>query len=227
MADPVLQTDQGVTLIGGAGAQPDAIAAALARAPVLVAADGGAEHALAAGRIPRAVIGDMDSLDPRTAARLDPATFHPVAEQDSTDFEKCLGRIDAPLILGLGFTGGRLDHQLAAFNALVRAGARPVILIGAEDAIAHVPGRITLDLAAGSRVSLFPLAPVTGRSKGLVWPIDGLEFAPGGRIGTSNRVATAPVQLAFDGPGMLVIVPVASVGALLSGLAPAGTLAQP
>ena len=47
---------------------------------------------------------------------------------------------------------------------------------------------------------------MTGRSQGLRWPIDGLDFAPSGRIGTSNEV-TGPVVLVFDGPGMLVITP--------------------
>ena len=51
-----------------------------------------------------------------------------------------------------------------------------------------------------------PLTPVTGRSQGLEWPIDGLDFAPGGRTGTSNR-ALGPVTLEIDGPDMLLILP--------------------
>lgn len=220
MAGPVLRTDLGVTLIGGAGAVPGAISDALTRAPVLAAADGGAAFALAAGHVPRAVIGDMDSLDPAVAAILDPVTLHPVHDdQDSTDFEKCLARIAAPVILALGFSGGRLDHQLAAFNALVRAGARPVVLVGARDAVAHVPGELAVLLAPGMRVSLFPMAAVTGRSSGLEWPIDGLVLAPWGRIGTSNRALGGPVRLTFESPGMLVMLPVAALDALLAGLA--------
>jgi thiamine pyrophosphokinase len=211
-----------VTLIGGAGAAPSAIAAALARAPVLAAADGGAAFSLAAGHVPRAVIGDMDSLDPAAAAQLDPATLHRVKDQDTTDFEKCLARIAAPLILGLGFAGGRLDHQLAAFNALVRAGDRRILLIGPEDVALHVPGRLAVDLVAGTTVSLFPMAGVSGRSQGLAWPIDGLRFAPDGRIGTSNRAIGGLVRLAFDGPGMLAILPLAALDALLAGLARGG-----
>ncbi|MEP3550075.1 MAG: hypothetical protein ABJN09_00090, partial [Marinomonas sp.] len=60
--------------------------------------------------------------------------------------------------------------------------------------------------AAGDVVSLMPLAPVQGRSVGLEWPIDGLDFAPGGRIGTSNR-ALGPVKLEISGPDMLLILP--------------------
>ena len=69
------------------------------------------------------------------------------------------------------------------------------------------PPRLALDLIAGEVLSLFPMARVTGRSTGLEWPIDDLDFAPDGRIGTSNRVAARRVELSFDAPGMLVILP--------------------
>jgi thiamine pyrophosphokinase len=63
------------------------------------------------------------------------------------------------------------------------------------------------------------MAPVTGQSSGLRWPLDGISFAPWARIATSNEV-TGPVALAFDGPGMLVITPrevLAQVSAALTG----------
>ncbi len=81
------------------------------------------------------------------------------------------------------------------------------------------PRDIRLDVAPGTRVSLYPLLPVTGSSAGLAWPIDGLKLAPGGRIGTSNR-ATGAVTLAFSGAGMLVVLPrealVPAIDALLA-----------
>jgi thiamine pyrophosphokinase len=72
-----------------------------------------------------------------------------------------------------------------------------------------------MDLRPGDRFSLFPMAPVTGRSAGLEWPIDGLAFAPSLRGGTSNRV-TGPVRLEMDSPGMLVIVPRARLAQALA-----------
>ena len=62
-----------------------------------------------------------------------------------------------------------------------------------------------------------PLGPVQGRSIGLEWPIDGLNFAPGGRIGTSNR-ATGPVALEMAGPEMLLILPRSLVAPLVAQL---------
>jgi thiamine pyrophosphokinase len=171
----------------------------------VVAADGGAIVCIRAGIMPDAVIGDLDSLGV-IAAAIPAGRLHRVAEQETTDFDKCLRHVSAPLVLAIGVTGPRLDHTLAVCTTLVqRAGVRAVVL-GEADLIFHAPPRLALDLPLGSRLSLFPMAPVAGRSSGLRWPIDGIGFAPAGPIGTSNEV-TGPVRIEVDGPGMLVITP--------------------
>jgi thiamine pyrophosphokinase len=208
--DTVVDSAEGMTLLGGGELGMHDLKEALSLAPVLVAADSGAAAALAEGRMPRAVIGDMDSLAPADRARLAPGVLHPVPEQDSTDFEKVLDRIRTPFAIGLGFLGHRVDHQLANFTALVRRPGARCLLVGPRDVVFAAPPACALDLAPETRVSLYPLAPVTGASEGLSWPIGGLDFAPEGRVGTSNRVAGAhagPVRLQFDAPGMLVILP--------------------
>ena len=186
---------------------------ALALAPCLVAADGGADRALALGVRPVAVIGDMDSITAATRASLDDV-FHEVAEQDSTDFDKALRHVEAPFVLVLGCLGGRVDHELAALAVLVRRHSVRCLLIGREDVIFAAPQALDIAMQAGDRFSLFPLAQVTGQSEGLKWPIAGLAFAPNGRGGTSNE-ATGPVRLRMDGPGMLVMVPRARLGVAL------------
>lgn len=195
-----------VTLLGAAPVCNDFLDEILARAPELVAADGGARTALAAGRMPDAVIGDFDSLDSGTREAIPADRLIPVSEQATTDFEKCIARISAPLVLALGFTGRRLDHELAVYNALVRHAHVPCIVLGRHDLVFAAPPDIRLGLDVGTRVSLFPLAAVRGGSQGLRWAIGGLDFAPWDRVGTSNR-ATGPVELRFDRPGMLVILP--------------------
>jgi len=62
------------------------------------------------------------------------------------------------------------------------------------------------------------MGPVTGRSAGLRWPIEGLHFAPAGRVGTSNEASASQVDLDFDGPGMLLILPRSELAALVKGL---------
>ncbi|WP_108485054.1 thiamine diphosphokinase [Oceaniglobus ichthyenteri] len=215
MIHDAISHDLGATLVGGGPVFVGDFDESRSIAPLLVAADSGADRILDLGHMPDWAIGDLDSISQSARDRIGARVIHDPC-QETTDFEKCLARIDAPLILGLGFLGGQIDHELAALSVLVRQD-RAIVLIGEHDIVAHVPQIIDLALAPGTRVSLFPMAAVTGRSTGLTWPIDGLKFAPGRRSGTSNR-ASGAVQLAFDGPGMLLILPRAALSALLTGL---------
>lgn len=204
-----------ITLIGAGPLSESVFSEVTALAPTLVAADGGAAHCLGFGHMPVAVIGDMDSLAKGAAKGIPETRLHLVAEQDSTDFDKALRHIAAPLVLAAGFTGGRLDHELACFNGLVRHAERPCILVGEQDVICLAPPTLTLPLAPGTRVSLFPMADVTAQSEGLKWPLDGIAFAPNGRVGTSNE-ATGTVQVRCDAPAMLLILPRSELALLIT-----------
>jgi len=196
-----------ITLVGGAGLSDHLFDQALQVSRLVVAADSGADRALAHGITPRAVIGDFDSISQATRAALPEAILHQMQDQDSTDFDKCLRSVSAPLILGVGFCGDRLDHQLAACNTLVRYPLQRCVLLGETDLVFLCPPAIHLPLDAGCRVSLFPMGAVEGLSDGLQWPLRGLNFAPDGQVGTSNA-ATGPVHLTITAPKMLVMLPV-------------------
>ena len=178
---------------------------ALGIAPKLIAADGGANHCASLGHMPELVIGDLDSLDPGLRKTLGARVVH-VPEQDSTDLDKCLARITAPFILALGFDGARLDHTLAAMTSLVGHGRSRVVMVAAQDIVFVAPPRLDLPMQVGSRVSLYPMGPVRGWSKGLRWPIDGIDFRPEARIGTSNMANAARLVLECDRPAMLVLL---------------------
>ncbi len=206
--DPIA-FDAPVALIGGAAFDAEAYAAAAARTARDVAADGGAD-AFAPGAAPRlaAVVGDMDSVRDLAAWRAAPGvTVRALSEQDSTDFEKCLYSVAAPLYLGVGFLGARFDHSLAATHSLLRYADRRVILIGETDLVFLAPRRWRARLAVGARVSFFPIRPVRAvASQGLAWPLDGLRLAAGEAIGTSNRASAETVAAQFDAPGAAVIL---------------------
>ncbi len=219
MKSILVQSPRGVTLVGGGPVSARDLRRALARAPLAVAADSGADRLLAAGVMPDAVIGDMDSISDRARAAIPADRLHPVTEQATTDFDKALRSIAAPFVLALGFNGARTDHGLAVLNTLIRHSGRACLVLGPKDvAFAAPPGALDLRLRPGDVVSLFPFAPVTGRSQGLHWPIEGLNFAPDGMIGTSNRASAAQVRLEFDGPGMVVILPRRRLDAALAAL---------
>ncbi len=199
--------------------QSDDLHLAMEVAPNLVAADGGADRALALGQMPEAVIGDFDSLTDKARAALPEDVLYHDPDQDSTDFDKALGGISAPLVVGVGFLGARVDHQMAALNTLVRFPEQRCILLGAHEVVCLCPPSFRLDMAEGAPVSLFPMGAVEGVSDGLKWQIGGLYFAPDGRVGTSN-VATGPIDIAVTSPKMLLMLPRdmldAAVGALLN-----------
>jgi thiamine pyrophosphokinase len=209
-----------VTLLGGGELSRASVSECLTRAPNLVVCDGAARDALEMGFVPDRVVGDMDSLDAATRARLDPTTILEISEQDSTDFDKALRSTEAPLILGVGFMGRRLDHELACLASLVRHGDRACILVGEHDICFHAPARLALGLAPGLRVSLFPLGEVTVDATGLEWPLEALTLAPWGRLGTSNRAVSGMVEIMPDRPGLLVILPRAGLDAAIGALAP-------
>ena len=165
MKHKIVESLHGVTLAGGGPFGAALLARALALAPVIVGADGGADRLLRLGAEPTAVIGDFDSISATARARLAGRLF-PIAEQETTDFDKALRSIAAPFVLGLGFAGARLDHGLAVLNALVRQADQRCLLLSPQDVTFVAPPEMRLDLPLGSRFSLFPMGAVNGGKRG-------------------------------------------------------------
>jgi thiamine pyrophosphokinase len=210
----IVDLDEAVTLIGGGPIVAELLTLARTVAPRIVAADGGAGVVLATGAVPEAIIGDMDSLDPKARAAFADRLYH-IAEQETTDFEKCLARIAAPLVIGVGFLGGRMDHSLASLNVLARHRDRAVILLNEADVCCMVPaGGMRLSLPVGARLSLLPLGSARLWTEGLRWNVDGAEMTPDGFISISNESA-GKVRIRAEGP-MLLAVPLGGFEAVVS-----------
>ena len=204
--EDMLRYNRPVVLVGAAPVEIGPALEALPESWPVIAADGGADALLKIGRRPDLVIGDMDSAGPLP----DDLPKLPLAGQDDTDFEKCLARICAPLIIGLGFLGGRLDHTLAAIHALTALPHdRPVMLFGDTDLVLRIRGDIAFEAEPGERVSVWPLGIQAFQcSTGLKWPLDGLQMQAGRLIGTSNLAAGGAVRInAGPGEGYAVIMP--------------------
>ena len=184
---PVLHYPGLLVVVGGGSVDRTVLMELAATGAALVGADGGADVIAEAALVPDAIIGDFDSLrDP--GGWTTNTVLVPIAEQDTTDFEKVLYSTQAPLTVALGMTGGRLDHTLAALSAVTRFGARRrIVLVDQEDVALSLSGPFSLDLAEGERVSVYPLDRVPFRhSEGLLYRLDGLVLEAGGRIGTAN-----------------------------------------
>jgi len=111
MNDAIVFSDDPVLLVGGANGDNGLLSTLLDEAGLVVAADSGADWIRALGRMPDALIGDLDSVSEATVAAMPPGQVHRISEQNTTDFDKAVRSISAPLIIGIGFNG------LAIFGA--------------------------------------------------------------------------------------------------------------
>ena len=193
---PVLSFDGVLVIVGGGSVDVALLRQLAAEGAALVGADGGGDVIAAAGLVPDAIIGDFDSLaDP--AAWTGRTRLLRIAEQETTDFEKALYSTRSPVTIGLGMTGRRLDHTLAALGAVARFSAeRPIILVDEFDLALGLARPFRLTVEPGTRVSVHPLTATRfARSGGLKYPLDGLTLAPGLRTGTSNEASAAEISI--------------------------------
>mgnify|MGYP003325779370 CR=1 FL=1 len=161
-----------------------------------MAADGGANALHHTSIKAEAIIGDMDSVSKETIKLYPMDKRYKIKCQDTTDFEKCLGLIKAPKLLGVGFLEGRLDHQLANLSALVKFPNQKCILIGLTDICFLCPEEFSISLPIKTAISIYPMGATSGSSKGLKYPIDNCNLDPSRKVGTSNEVISK-VKLQF------------------------------
>ena len=136
------------------------------QASAVLCADGGALQARACGLIPRAIIGDLDSLAAEEVAQFQAEGAEIIQyppEKDETDLELSLLHcrdIGAEAVTVLGALGGRFDHSIA--NALLLTlpafSQLPVELVDGDQAIRLLrPGAHEILGQPGDTISLIPL----------------------------------------------------------------------
>ena len=194
-----------VTLIGNGPFDKRDLNLSKTLAPFIVAADGGANALHHTSIKAEAIIGDMDSVSKETIKHYPMAKRYKIKCQDTTDFEKCLGLIKAPKLLGVGFLEGRLDHQLANLSALVKFPNQKCILIGLTDICFLCPEEFSISLPIKTAISIYPMGATSGSSKGLKYPIDNCNLDPSRKVGTSNEVISK-VKLQFKERLILIIL---------------------
>jgi thiamine pyrophosphokinase len=198
--EPPISFDGLLIIVGGGAVDHDLLRELYLTGAHLVGADGGADEIVRAGLMPEIIVGDMDSLN-NPDGWLGRTRLIRLAEQDTTDFEKALYSTSAPVTVAMGMMGPRLDHTLAALDAVARHGKdRNIILVDEQDIAVVVTGIFDFELAEGERVSIHPLTPVRfKRSFGLKYPLDGLKLALGERTGTSNEASSGLFRIEPDG----------------------------
>ena len=187
-----------VIITGAAPLAPD-IVSLIPDDAVLLAVDGGLDHALAAGLEPSGLIGDLDSVTDEGltwAARNAEITRHPTdKEQTDTELALALAVTMDPAHLTLIGGGDRLDHTVAGIGAL---GALALTSIPTLDAwwdgqhiqVVQGPGKATLRVVPGSTMSVLALhGPCTKVTlTGTRWELDEVDLDPVVGLGVSNEV---------------------------------------
>lgn len=217
----IVSSPKALCLIGGAPIEKTDISAVFHHVEAFIGVDGGANHLISAKIHPAAVIGDLDSLSDQARA-LFADLLHHVPEQSTTDFEKALTRVAAPLILALGFTGGRMDHTLSVLNVMVRFSDLAIVLIDKDDVCFVVPrGVTTFHAPQGMRISIMPLAPATVTVSGVQWSFENMLMTPAGFTSPSNAALGGAVTIQTADP-VLVTLPRALLETALTAAVRAG-----
>ena len=195
---------QAVVVIGG-GALSERAVAAIRPAAVVIAADSGMDHALAAGLRPSVLVGDLDSISAagRMWAYAHEADIdeHPT-DKDLTDTEIAIARAIAVddvhhllLIGGVDEAGERrLDHQLATILALGHPALGALhsvqaVLGDTALSIVHPGCHVVLDVEEGQLFSLLAMhGPCSGVTvTGARWPLTDATLTGTEARGVSNE----------------------------------------
>lgn len=200
----ILDENDPVMVVGGGECDSRDLQAFATLVSRVVAADGGARAVMDSGLRPDLVIGDMDSIGVAEREAF-AAVMHPVTEQMTTDFEKCISRIKAPLIYALGFSGGRVDHLLSVLNVMARYLDQTIVLVGPQDISVLVRGELYLTLEPQTRISIMPLERAACTTEGLRWNLSGQDLEPLGMTSISNEVESSNQRISLTGLALLSV----------------------
>jgi thiamine pyrophosphokinase len=208
---------QVVVVIGGGPLSPRVTTDVEADA-VIIAADSGLDHAVAAGLRPSVLVGDLDSISAHGkmwayAHELE-IDEHP-ADKDATDTELALlraSRTEADTLLVFGASGKRLDHALGTIAALGIAALSSFdsIRLLLDETLVYVihPGHsVTIDLPTDT---LFSLLAIHGSCRGVDvtgarWPLTDAVLDPHSTRGISNETTGLLYVAVTDGILTLVV----------------------
>ncbi|MEC9253557.1 MAG: thiamine diphosphokinase [Candidatus Thermoplasmatota archaeon] len=158
----------------------------LANDALVIGADGGGERLLVAGIEPDVVVGDLDSLSAVAQKQFSDRLVRDSAP-DSSDLEKAVAwaRTEgADDIVVIGWSGGRLDHTLAAL-ALAFEGVQ---LHDDRFLVTAVAGSAEITAQPGTLFSLMALPEAVVSVDGARWNLEQEPLTMGAR-GMHNEVA--------------------------------------
>jgi thiamine pyrophosphokinase len=177
----------------------------------IIAVDSGADWLIEAGILPDLLIGDLDSIDASTLARIKASDCRSItasAHKDFTDFDMALAEFASYQTAGIAsgqliitnVMGGRLDHELGALGSLARASCHNHLIVEDNCTAKILPENTSFDLgqfaAVGSTFSIIPLFQNAEVSvSGVEWELDHDLMLTLGSRGVSNVINSANSQI--------------------------------
>jgi thiamine pyrophosphokinase len=184
----------------------------LAKANLIICADGGANNAIKLGAIPNYVIGDLDSINFATLQKLQKIPnchilYDP--DQNKSDLELAIAlaeTFDPAEIIIIGAIGDNLDHTLANIICLDKIKRTiDARILDNKHEIYLVEKSIAITGKKGDIISVISLGPVENlRYEGLRWDPD-QPTNDFGWFGIRNKMTTARARVTLDSGKILVI----------------------
>ena len=176
----------------------------------IVAADGGAHHALRWNLPLHYIVGDLDSVPPKLRSQLPETRFIHRPSQEHNDLEKTLQfcqELGVVHLTLLGMTGKRLDHTLTNLSVLSRYDhCFRLTILDPHGEMFLVREHFTYTGKIGQLISLLPLYTAEGiTTRGLAFPLNHESLHWGKREGLSNYIVENPVQLSIKRGRLLVM----------------------
>ena len=170
---------------------------------VIVGVDGGTDSARSRNIAVTIATGDFDSIIDTEVERI------ALPNQNASDLGKTLqyaSEKDAEVVNIIGVEGGEIDHQLAAFAALVEAPPELEIYMHmSEHVVMRCLDDLELVLDQGTKLSLFAFTPCANVSiSGVEFPLEDEPLAFSTR-GLHNVALGGPIQIESDGALVVVI----------------------
>jgi thiamine pyrophosphokinase len=186
------------------------------RADLVVAADGGARYALAAGIVPDLIVGDMDSLGEDLAREMEARGAklerHPV-RKDKMDGHLAVlaaserGATAADFLCAAGGKFGAVFALPHILLAAERLGMRSSVVADWGRMFVVEAGPRAVEGAVGDCVSVFPLAgPATGVTlEGMGYPLTDATLEPGDTLGFHNELVGGEAKVGVESGTLLVV----------------------
>jgi thiamine pyrophosphokinase len=184
----------------------------VSKSSTIIALDGAAITLEKRNIRPDVIVGDMDGL---TSEQLDAfhsqgvEIIHDIA-QDTSDISKGLAwskeHHPGKQVNVIGITGGRLDHQLAAFSALFECQSDAHLYIDDWLVVRVTKIPIQYSTVKGKNISLIPFGEVSGVSlSGCKYPLDNEDLSSGTR-GIHNEALGQDITISCQQGNLLLLI---------------------